>query len=287
MGLEFAVSIAFTFLAGCLALTQKRLENHPRAQHWSGVGAVAMFFAAICVLGIWALGAMGMGAVQRIGLPLGALIFLFALFYPAIERYAGFNPPEPAPTSTGSPTVSYNGFLTPAGPATTSSGEFVIGTNTFAYSSDQLIGVTYYGTPFIKVSFSLDGRVTIDTTVADEQGHYIAIVHGVEFKASQERAFDSTLLDPHTLVVKDLSGKVVLHLRYESTNRIVLNGRFRVESKGKIGVVIFDEAGIHLPKGRPIYGNYFGDIHVMGGGGQAGAPPGTLLINLTDTGITM
>ena len=108
MSLGVALTL-FLALVGLLASAAiARWNDSPRARHIFGIAAFALAFAAVAVVAMWALGALGMTKVQSIGMPVGAAIFFFSLLWPQIERFGGFRPQAPveAPQQGPMPTAS-------------------------------------------------------------------------------------------------------------------------------------------------------------------------------------
>lgn len=108
-GWWYAVALAVVLALGAAALgmAQQRYKDHPRTPHLLGIGMAVCIFAAVAIIGMVVLGALGMGVVRSITIPAGAAILAFGLFWPQIERYAGYRPHE-APTlvPTASSTAS-------------------------------------------------------------------------------------------------------------------------------------------------------------------------------------
>ncbi|GEM_PF-5576904 len=106
-GWWYAIALAVVLALGAAALgmAQQKYKDHPRTPHLLGIGMAVCIFAAVAIIGMVVLGALGMGVVRSITIPAGAAVLAFGLFWPQIERYAGYRPneaPTPVPTAVSS-----------------------------------------------------------------------------------------------------------------------------------------------------------------------------------------
>jgi hypothetical protein len=100
--------------------------------------------------------------------------------------------------------------------------------------------------PFLSISIENRG-MKISATIVDSKNNYIARVIDNEFQINPINAFNPKQPDKHSLVVRDIDGVEVLHIRYLNPTAISVLGRFWLPRVSE-PILILPE-GLRLPGG--------------------------------------
>jgi len=115
-------------------------------------------------------------------------------------------------------------------------------------SSDQHV-FTRHGKAFLKLRVA-NHALHVSAAILDNRGDHVVRIIDNEFQASQERAFNPSQPDDHTLIVRDLDGIEVLNVRYMNPKVVRLTGVFQLP--GFTGGVHVTDEGVRWPDGGGI-----------------------------------